>query len=96
MFRMAVIPIRQSRLPSSNFSSPFFFWSKCILIALCSNVRFDLQPGVTPKIGSGDRDETISGWVQNLSLEGLGPQWIRPRPPRLPVLEGEVRAPTLS
>ena len=120
MFHMAVIPIQQSRLPSSNLSSPFLLWSKyfrhillahshaylliasrhnlfCfILIALCSNVRFDWQPGVTPKIGSGDRDESISGLLQNLSLEGLAPQWIRPRPPRLPVLEGEVRAPTLS
>lgn len=26
-----------------------------------------------------------------MSLEGLNPQWIRPRPPRLPVLDGEVR-----
>ncbi|KAL3524655.1 hypothetical protein ACH5RR_013027, partial [Cinchona calisaya] len=52
--------------------------------------EFDQQPGVLPKIGSGDRDETINGLVQNLSLEGLGPQWIRPCPPRLPVLQGEL------
>ncbi|CDP15717.1 unnamed protein product [Coffea canephora] len=55
-----------------------------------NSTEFDWQPGVTPKIGSGDRDESISGLLQNLSLEGLGPQWIRPRPPRLPVLEGEL------
>lgn len=52
--------------------------------------EFDLRPGVIPKIGSGDRDETIDGLLQNLSSEGLNPQWIRPRPPRLPVLDGEL------
>ncbi|GFY94213.1 hypothetical protein Acr_09g0006590 [Actinidia rufa] len=52
--------------------------------------EFELQPGVKPKIGSGDRDETIIGLLQNLSLEGLGPQWIRPLPPRLPVQDGEL------
>ncbi|KAK9292204.1 hypothetical protein L1049_020166 [Liquidambar formosana] len=52
--------------------------------------EFDLQPGAKPKIGSGDRDETINGILQNLSLEGLGPRWIRPLPPRLPVLDGEL------
>ncbi|KAG6495735.1 hypothetical protein ZIOFF_043561 [Zingiber officinale] len=28
--------------------------------------------------------------MQNLSVEGLGPQWIRPAPPMLPVLDGEL------
>ena len=60
-------------------------------VAFMSNFRFELQPGVKPKIGSGDRDETITGLLQNLSLEGLRPQWIRPLPPRLPVQDGEVR-----
>lgn len=54
--------------------------------------RFDLQPGAKPKIGSGDRDETLTELLQHLSLEGLGPQWIRPRPPMLPIQDGEVRA----
>lgn len=54
--------------------------------------RFELQPGVKPKIGSGDRDQMITGLLQNLSLEGLGPRWIRPLPPRLPIQEGEVRS----
>lgn len=61
---------------------------------MLSNFRFDLQPGLKPKIGSGDRDETITGLLHNLSMEGLGPRlgprWIRPLPPRLPVLDGEV------
>ncbi|XP_052195952.1 uncharacterized protein LOC127803607 isoform X2 [Diospyros lotus] len=52
--------------------------------------EFELQPGVKPKIGSGDRDEMVTGLLQNLSLEGVGPQWIRPLPPRLPVLDGEL------
>lgn len=47
--------------------------------------------GAKPRIGSEDRDSAIIGSLQNLSLEGLGPQWIRPVPPMLPVLDGEVR-----
>ncbi|XP_068647619.1 uncharacterized protein [Aristolochia californica] len=49
-----------------------------------------LLPGGKPRIGSGDRDEAVTGLLQNLSLEGLDPQWIRPAPPRLPVLDGEL------
>ncbi|KAG9456994.1 hypothetical protein H6P81_001502 [Aristolochia fimbriata] len=49
-----------------------------------------LLPGGKPRIGSGDRDEAVSGLLQNLSLEGLDPQWIRLAPPRLPVLDGEL------
>ncbi|KAL8159155.1 hypothetical protein V2J09_000692 [Rumex salicifolius] len=52
--------------------------------------EFDLQPGSSPKIGSGDRDETVAGLLQTLSLEGIGPQWIRPLPPRLPIQDGEL------
>ncbi|EPS69283.1 hypothetical protein M569_05480 [Genlisea aurea] len=52
--------------------------------------EFDAQPSVTPKIGSGSRDEVVSGLLSSLSLEGLGPQWIRPLPPRLPVMDGEL------
>ncbi|CAK9166906.1 unnamed protein product [Ilex paraguariensis] len=52
--------------------------------------EFDMQPGVKPKIGSGNRDETLIGSLQNLSLEGLGPRWIRPCPPRLPIQDGEL------
>uniref|UniRef100_A0A6N2LHC3 CCR4-NOT transcription complex subunit 11 n=1 Tax=Salix viminalis TaxID=40686 RepID=A0A6N2LHC3_SALVM len=52
--------------------------------------EFDLQPGVKPKLGYGDRDEALTGLLANLSPEGIGPQWIRPRPPRLPVQDGEL------
>ncbi|KAJ7970083.1 CCR4-NOT transcription complex subunit 11 [Quillaja saponaria] len=52
--------------------------------------EFDLQPGTKSKLGSGDRDETVVGLLSNLSLEGFGPQWIRPLPPRLPIQDGEL------
>ncbi|KAJ6402470.1 hypothetical protein OIU84_014546 [Salix udensis] len=52
--------------------------------------EFDLQPGLKPKLGYGDRDEALTGLLANLSPEGIGPQWIRPRPPRLPVQDGEL------
>lgn len=50
-----------------------------------------MEPGAKPKLGSGDRDETLSQSLANLSLNGLGPQWIRPFPPRYPVRDSEVR-----
>ncbi|KAL0397159.1 UNVERIFIED_CONTAM: CCR4-NOT transcription complex subunit [Sesamum calycinum] len=52
--------------------------------------EFDAQPGVTSKIGSGNIDETLAGLLSSLSLEGLGPKWTRPFPPRLPVMDGEL------
>ncbi|KAJ6936121.1 CCR4-NOT transcription complex subunit 11-like isoform X1 [Populus alba x Populus x berolinensis] len=52
--------------------------------------EFDLQPGVKPKLGYGDRDEALAGLLANLSPEGIGPQWIRSRPPRLPIQDGEL------
>ncbi|XP_047945539.1 CCR4-NOT transcription complex subunit 11-like isoform X1 [Salvia hispanica] len=52
--------------------------------------EFDAEPGVTSKIGSGSREETVVGLMSSLSLDGLGPQWIRPLPPRLPVMDGEL------
>ncbi|GAV78555.1 DUF2363 domain-containing protein, partial [Cephalotus follicularis] len=55
-----------------------------------NSLEFDLQPGAKPKIGSGDRDETVTGLLANMSLEGLGPHWIRPVPPRFPVEAGEL------
>ncbi|KAK6153829.1 hypothetical protein DH2020_013468 [Rehmannia glutinosa] len=55
-----------------------------------NSLEFDAQPGVTSKIGSGNRDETVAGLLSTFSLEGLGPQWIRPTPPRLPVMDAEL------
>ncbi|KAL3844964.1 hypothetical protein ACJIZ3_002367 [Penstemon smallii] len=55
-----------------------------------SSSEFDSRPGVTPKIGSGIKEETVVGLLSSVSLEGLGPQWIRPFPPRLPIMDGEL------
>ncbi|KAL3655130.1 hypothetical protein CASFOL_000916 [Castilleja foliolosa] len=52
--------------------------------------EFDAQPGLTSKIGFGNRDETVAGLISSYSLEGLTPQWIRPRPPRFPIMDGEL------
>ncbi|EHA8589751.1 CCR4-NOT transcription complex subunit 11 [Cocos nucifera] len=47
-------------------------------------------PGAKSRIGSEDRDTAVTDLLQNLSMEGLSPQWIRPAPPRLPILDGEL------
>lgn len=47
-------------------------------------------PGAKQRIGSGDRDATVTGLLQNSSLEVLDPQWIRPLPPRLPIQDGKL------
>ncbi|EEF44542.1 conserved hypothetical protein [Ricinus communis] len=52
--------------------------------------EFDMQTGAKPKLGSGDRDETLTGLLVHLSMEGIGPQWIRPHPPMLPIQNGEL------
>ncbi|KAL2323752.1 hypothetical protein Fmac_028131 [Flemingia macrophylla] len=52
--------------------------------------EFDFLPGAKPKHGAGDKDEAVLGLLSNLSLEGLSPHWIRPLPPRLPILDGEL------
>ncbi|XP_022741409.1 CCR4-NOT transcription complex subunit 11-like isoform X2 [Durio zibethinus] len=50
-----------------------------------NSAELDLQPVAKSKLGSGDRDEALTGLMENLSLEGLIPHWIRPVPPRFPV-----------
>ncbi|XP_027365857.1 CCR4-NOT transcription complex subunit 11 isoform X3 [Abrus precatorius] len=52
--------------------------------------EFDLQSGAKSKLGAGDKDEAVAGLLSNISLEGLSPHWIRPLPPRLPILDGEL------
>ncbi|XP_066358915.1 uncharacterized protein [Miscanthus floridulus] len=48
-------------------------------------------PGSKQKSASDDRDATIAVLLQDKSGGRLGPQWIRPTPPRLPVLDGELQ-----
>ncbi|KAL5714688.1 hypothetical protein ACHQM5_016615 [Ranunculus cassubicifolius] len=53
--------------------------------------EFDFKPDSgKARIGSGNRDDTIAGLLQNVSPHGFGPQWIRPFPPRLPIQDGEL------
>ncbi|KAI3978681.1 hypothetical protein MKX01_015856 [Papaver californicum] len=53
--------------------------------------ELELVPaGGKERVGYGDRDGSVNGLLQNLSLEGLEPQWIRPVPPRLPTQDGEL------
>ncbi|PAN16367.1 hypothetical protein PAHAL_3G055500 [Panicum hallii] len=48
-------------------------------------------PGSKQKSASDDRDSALAGLLQEKSGARLGPQWIRPTPPRLPVLDGELQ-----
>ncbi|CAH8381492.1 unnamed protein product [Eruca vesicaria subsp. sativa] len=52
--------------------------------------EFDVQLGGNPKIGSGDRNEAVSGILGSLTMGGLAPRWIRPCPPRYPVHQSEL------
>ncbi|CAN6975157.1 unnamed protein product [Brassica oleracea var. botrytis] len=49
-----------------------------------------IQPGGISKIGSGDRNEAVSGILGSLTMGGLAPRWIRPCPPRYPVHQSEL------
>ncbi|CAH9109971.1 unnamed protein product [Cuscuta europaea] len=51
-----------------------------------NSAKFDSEP----KIGCGDVDEAIIGLISNMSLKWLKPQWIRPFPPRLPLLDSDL------
>ncbi|XP_023532661.1 CCR4-NOT transcription complex subunit 11-like [Cucurbita pepo subsp. pepo] len=53
-----------------------------------NSVEFDQQPGVVPKVGSGEKD--VVGLLSNVSPRGSSPEWIRPPPPRLPTQNGEL------
>ncbi|XP_050206224.1 uncharacterized protein LOC126655902 [Mercurialis annua] len=52
--------------------------------------EFDMQLRVKPKLGSGDRDSALVEMLVHFSLEGIGPQWIRPRPPMFPLQNSEL------
>ncbi|KAF9587138.1 hypothetical protein IFM89_039655 [Coptis chinensis] len=53
--------------------------------------ELDFTPdGGKARIGSGEREDAVVELLQKRSLEGLGPQWIRPLPPRLPIQDGEA------
>uniref|UniRef100_A0A0D9XXQ1 CCR4-NOT transcription complex subunit 11 n=1 Tax=Leersia perrieri TaxID=77586 RepID=A0A0D9XXQ1_9ORYZ len=48
-------------------------------------------PGSKPKSASDDRDLALAGLIEEQSWGKLAPQWIRPTPPRLNILDGELQ-----
>ncbi|KAF7057667.1 hypothetical protein CFC21_064876 [Triticum aestivum] len=48
-------------------------------------------PGSKQKSTSDDRDSALVALLQEKSWGRLGPQWIRPNPPRLHILDGELQ-----
>ncbi|XP_072950605.1 uncharacterized protein [Typha angustifolia] len=59
--------------------------------SIANSSELKLSPaGAKPRNDSEDRESALTDLLQNVSLEGLSPQWIRPAPPRLPVFEGEL------
>ncbi|XP_066337770.1 uncharacterized protein [Miscanthus floridulus] len=58
-----------------------------------------LDPDVFQSVGNSsevssiipNRDDMVATLLQQTSLKGLPPQWIRPSPPRLEILEGELQ-----
>lgn len=42
------------------------------------------------RLGAGDQEAAAAGLIQNSSLKGFEPPWVRPFPPRLPTQEGEI------
>ncbi|KAL9265107.1 CCR4-NOT transcription complex subunit 11-like protein [Drosera capensis] len=62
------------------------------VVPLGCNVHseFELEAGGKHQIGSGNRGQTVTGLLQHVSREGIGPEWIRPFPPRLPVQDDEL------
>jgi hypothetical protein len=47
-------------------------------------------PGEKQECASDDRESALNALLQEKSWGRLGPQWIRPTPPRLHILDGEV------
>lgn len=96
MCLVMLIQVHQSMINKQRTLIPELFLLKILLFKIlqrCIYVLFRpsfVPPGVKPRNGDGDQDAAITGLLQNLSLDGLEPQWIRPLPPRLPVLDGEA------
>jgi hypothetical protein len=63
------------------WNSFYFYW-------------FDYEPSsfIIHRLSSiiPNRDDMVATLLQQTSLKGLPPQWIRPSPPRLEIFEGEV------
>lgn len=71
-----------------EFICPFSF----LYLLLPNLIRSSISPpGSKQKSASDDRDTTISVLLEDIPGGRLGPQWIRPTPPRLPLFDGEVK-----
>jgi hypothetical protein len=46
--------------------------------------------GTKQESASDDRESALAALLQEKSCGRLGPQWIRPTPPRLHIFDGEV------
>ncbi|KAM3273251.1 hypothetical protein ACQJBY_042919 [Aegilops geniculata] len=57
----------------------------------CANSSEISAPGSKQKSTSDDRDSALVALLQEKSWGRLGPQWIRPNPPRLHILDGELQ-----
>lgn len=65
------------------------FLMNMLLFKITSFSRIS-APGSKQKSTSDDRDSALVALLQEKSWGRLGPQWIRPNPPRLHILDGEV------
>lgn len=61
-----------------------------VLTSHDSDTPEGLLPGGQQQLGAGDREATAAGLIQNSSLKGFEPPWVRPFPPQLPTQEGEI------
>lgn len=62
----------------------------CIASMLKLHRLDDITPLGKYRIGGGNRETAAVGLIQNTSLKGFEPPWIRPVPPRLPEQDGEA------
>lgn len=86
------------------FKASVIHWSMYTQLSACNDclgIRsfcfywFDYEPSsfIIHRLSSiiPNRDDMVATLLQQTSLKGLPPQWIRPSPPRLEIFEGEVR-----
>uniref|UniRef100_A0A453K466 CCR4-NOT transcription complex subunit 11 n=1 Tax=Aegilops tauschii subsp. strangulata TaxID=200361 RepID=A0A453K466_AEGTS len=66
------------------------FLMNMLLFKITSFSRIS-APGSKQKSTSDDRDSALVALLQEKSWGRLGPQWIRPNPPRLHILDGELQ-----
>ncbi|KAL4570032.1 hypothetical protein LXL04_025681 [Taraxacum kok-saghyz] len=86
-FDPSSVPVPARDPPEKTHPQPFNCFFKNTAV---KNAIPDPDINSPDKTGSGDRDLTVTGLIETLSLDGVYPQWTRPNPPRLPVFDGEL------